>query len=497
MKNKNININYKWVLIATLIISMQYSCSDDILDTEPLGVAVKGDLTTGGFEASAFGLYGKLRTSSVASWNRYWLQSIRSDDAAKGSSPGDAAAFGNVYDAFQYIATDGLSGDYYNDHYSLIYACNDLIDDVDKSGFTDNGTLVNKAEARVVRAFAYFDLRRDYGQVPIVANKIVNVTDGIKPKSTIAQVDAFIIADLEFSIQYLPTSWPSYPGRATKGFANTLLAKLYLYQKDYTKAYAKCQEVISSGVYSLNPSFKDEFNISGNNSVESIFEVQQLITAANVYYSNIYYVSQGVRGTGVWDLGWGFNVPTTNLISAFETGDPRYNHTILTSGQDDGGYGSGVLPASPPLDQKYWNKKAYTEASTRTKYNQNQNNWENIKILRYADVLLMAAESANELGNSGAALANLELIRVRARGGNGSVLPVVTVTDKSSLRTAIKQERRIEFAMENERFYDLVRWGDASTILGGLGYQSKNEFLPLPQTAIDKSGGVLIQNPNY
>jgi hypothetical protein len=484
-KMKNKIINFKWVIIASLILSIQYSCSDDILDTVPLGVAVEGDLTTGGFEASAFGLYGKLRTSTVASWNRYWLQSIRSDDASKGSSPGDQAAAGNVYDNFQYSSTEGLSTDYWNDHYSLIYACNDLIDAVDKSGLTDNGTLINKAEARVVRAFAYFDLRRDYGEVPIVANKIVNITDGIKPKSTIAQVDAFIIADLEYAIQYLPLSWPSYPGRATKGFANTLLAKLYLYQKDYTKSLAKCQEIIDSGVYSLNPSFKDEFNIQGNNSKESIFEVQQLITAANVYYSNIYYVSQGVRGTGVWDLGWGFNVPTANLIAAFEPGDPRYNHTILTSGQDDGGYGSGVLPASPPLDQMYWNKKAYTEASTRTKYNQNQNNWENIKIFRYADVLLMAAECAIQTGS---ATASTHLNATRLRVG---LAPVPATLAN------LKQERRIEFAMENERFYDLVRWGDAPAFLGGLGYQTKNEFLPIPQTVIDKSGGVLIQNPNY
>lgn len=494
---KNNIINYKWAVIASLILATQYSCSDDILDTLPKGVAVKGDLSTGGFEATAFGLYGKLRSSTVASWNRFWLQSIRSDDAAKGSSAGDSAANGSVFDSFQYISTNGISADYWNDHYSLIYACNDLIYDVETSGLTDNGTLINKAEARAIRAFAYFDLRRDYGEVPIVANKIVNVTDGIKPKSSLAQVDAFIIADLEFAIQYLPTTWPAYPGRATLGFANTLLAKLYLYQKEYEKAYAKTQEVIKSGVYTLNPSFKDEFNILGNNSVESIFEVQQLITAANVYYSNIYYVSQGVRGTGVWNLGWGFNVPTTNLIAAFETNDPRYNHTILTSGEDDGGYGGGTLPASPPLDQKYWNKKAYTEASTRTKYNQNQNNWENIKIFRYADVLLMDAEAANELGNSTTALADLELVRNRARGGNNAVLPKVTTTDKALLRAAIKHERRIEFAMENERFYDLVRWGDAPSFLGGLGYQTKHQYLPIPQTAIDKSGGVLIQNPNY
>ena len=489
--------NYRFIIklsfIASLALLAINSCSDaDFLDMKPLGIAAKGDLTAGGFEEDAFGLYGKIRTQEgVADWNRYWFQSIRSDDAAKGSSPTDAATLGNVMDNFQYSPTEFASN--WNGHYNLIFACNDLVLDVEAAGATDQGSIVNVAEAKAIRAFAYFDLRRDYGQVPIVLNKIVKPIDGVKAKSTVAEVDAQIISDLEFAILHLPLSWPEYPGRATKGFANSLLAKLYLYQGDWKKALAKSQEVINSGQYNLMPSYETLFTKAANNSRETIFEVQFLVVG-RTYYSNNYFESQGVRGSGVWDLGWGFNVPTTNLINAYEANDPRKGLTILTSGQSDG-FGN-TLPASPPLDQLYWNKKAYTIPEERRSFGENKNHWENVKIMRYADVLLIAAEAANEDGNSGLAATYLEEVRKRARGANTSILPIVS-GGQSTVRTAIKQERRIEFAMEGERFYDLVRWGDAAAVLGGRGYQTKHQYYPIPQTAIDQSGGVLIQNPNY
>ncbi len=490
--------NYKFIIIVTLFVAflapLVTSCNDDFLDKKPLGIATEGDLTAGGFEEKAFGLYGKIRTvSGITDWTRYWFQDIRSDDAAKGSTTTDAATMGNIMDNFQYSAAEGQPADNWNGHFSLIYACNDLIADVDASGLTDQGSITNKAEARVLRAFAYFELRRDYGEVPIIEIKIVKPSDVIKPKSNIAAVDAFIISDLTFAEEHLPLSWPAYPGRATKGFAKSLLAKLYLYQGNWKKSLEKSEEVINSGQYDLVKPYANLFTEGGDNSIEAVFEVQFLRTGS-VNYSNNYWESQGVRGSGTWDLGWGFHVPTINLINAYESGDPRKDATILTSGQSDG-YGLTV-PASPPLAQPYWNKKAYTTPSIRTGFGENKNHWINIKILRYADVILMAAEAANEDGNTGAAVTYLEKIRSRARGANTGILPAVT-GGQSTLRTAIKQERRIEFAMEGERFYDLVRWGDASSVLSGLGYQDKNKYYPIPQTAIDQSGGVLIQNPNY
>lgn len=485
----------KYSLVALLALPLLNSCSDeDFLDRRPLGIASEGDLKTGGFEEKAFGLYGQLRTiDGITTWERFFFESVRSDDATTGSNTGDQTSFDPYFEKYQYTATHFMNGNNWNGHYKLIYACNDLIDAVDKAEATDEGSQINKAEAMVFRAFALFDLRRDYGEVPIVLNKIVVPGDAIKAKSSIADVDAQIISDLTFAIEHLPLNWPAYPGRATKGFANTLLAKLYLYQGEWSKSLAKSQEVISSGQYALGTSYNDQFKMAGNNSSEAIFEVQFLY-GSGLEYKNNYWEAQSVRGAGIWNLGYGLNVPSTNLIASYEPNDPRKAATILVSGQDDG-YGR-TLPSSPPADQLYWNKKSYSVPSERDKYGQLFNYWTNIKILRYADVILMAAEASNELNNSSAAADYLEMIRARARGNNSAILLPIT-GGQSTLRTAIKQERRVEFGMENERFYDLVRWGDAVSTLGSLGYQDKNKYYPIPQTAIDQSGGILVQNPNY
>ena len=129
----------------------------------------------------------------------------------------------------------------------------------------------------------------------------------------------------------------------------------------------------------------------------------------------------------------------------------------------------------------------------------NKGYWVNIRLIRYADVLLMGAESANEKGISGEAIDYLEQVRARARGTNTNILPKVTTTDQGELREAIRHERRVELGLEFDRFYDLVRWGIAKEVLqaAGKNYQDKNALLPLPQTEIDKSKGVLVQNPDY
>ncbi len=478
-------MRHKNLFFTIICLSFLFSCNDNILDTKPLGKAVEGELTVGGQEAQVFGLYGQFRTTAVGDWQRHWFGSIRSDDAKKGSSDTDSAENGNVFDSFQYAATNGLSTSWWNDHYKMIYACNEIINNIVEIDNPDEGTLINEAEAKTIRALLYFELRRDYGEVPIVTITIKDPTDAIKAKSSVADIDSFIKDDLEFAIQHLPDTWTSdFVGRATKGFAQTMLAKLYLYEENWQEALNSCQDVINSGFYSLDPSLENLFGIGGNNGVESIFEVQQLVTESTNYASN-YFGSQGVRGTGDWNLGWGFNVPTMELINAFEAGDARKDITILTSGEDDGQ--GNVLPQSPPLDQMYWNKKAYTDKALRIQYSMGYNRWENIKLERYADVILMAAEAANELGQASTAAGYVN--QIRSRAGLGSYT--------GSLTDAIKHERRMEFAMEGERFYDLVRWGDAETVLGSLGYQSKNALFPIPQDAIDQSGGVLIQNPNY
>jgi hypothetical protein len=182
----------------------------------------------------------------------------------------------------------------------------------------------------------------------------------------------------------------------------------------------------------------------------------------------------------------------------------RKGATILVSGAADNFFGGTTYGVSLPVSvTPYWDKKAYTDPARRAATGDKGGNWLNTPIYRYSDVLLMAAEAANEVGNSTVALGYLEMVRARARGGNPAVLPPVTSTDQGVIRTAIKKERRVEFAMEFERFYDLVRWTpatdgiDAPTVLGPLGYTAKNKYYPIPQEAIDKSNNLLLQNPDY
>jgi hypothetical protein len=288
-----------------------------------------------------------------------------------------------------------------------------------------------------------------------------------------------------------------------------LHAEAHIFRGNWAQTLALTQEVINSQQYSLLSTYHQIFKDGGENSSESIFEVQAYVSPNGAQRAgSIYATTQGVRASTAsgWNLGWGWNTPTESLVSSYEAGDPRRNATILFSGQSDdptyGGYGRILPEAQPvgPLPRKYWNKKIYADPAYRASTGLSDNpEWINQRLLRYADVLLMAAEAANEIGgpaNEQLAEDLLEEIRSRARAGL-SVLPFVAFVDKAQMRTAIKKERRAEFGMESDRFYDLVRWGDAVSALGGLGYQHKHRFYPIPQTAIDRSGGVLIQNPEW
>jgi hypothetical protein len=498
-----IDLKYLKQIAAGAFIVLLFSGCEKFLDRKPLGIASEGDLTVGGLEGKAFGLYGGLRTTDgLTNFQMLWFKTIRSDDAIKGSTTGDLADAGQMMDNFQYAKDHWLLNAYWEGHYTFINSCNDVVYDVDSLNLTDPGSLINKAEATFFRAYAYFDLVRDYGEVPIVLNKVLTPTDGNKPKSTVPQVYAQIEADLTFAAQNLPLTWGTqFPGRVTRGAANAFLAKVNLYRQNWARALGNAETVINSGQYNLLTNFTDYFKESGENSSESILEVQMFVNqnGSQVISNNLNEV-QGVRGSGEWDLGWGFNVPSADLeANGFESGDPRKAATILYSGQADGIYGQNVPPA-PPLAQPFWNKKVYTDPVRRLQTGIRNAPWLNIRLMRYADVLLIAAEAANELGGAGnttKALDYLNRVRSRARGNASGVLPPVTTTVQSEIRTAIKRERRAEFAMEYERFYDLVRWGDATTVLASLGYTNRHRFYPIPQLAIDRSGGVLVQNPEW
>ncbi|HVG42776.1 MAG TPA: RagB/SusD family nutrient uptake outer membrane protein, partial [Chitinophagaceae bacterium] len=321
-------------------------------------------------------------------------------------------------------------------------------------------------------------------------------------KSSVADIYALIDADLQEAAGVLPLSWESkFVGRLTKGAANALQAKTFLYRQNWAGALAAAKQVIASGRYNLNTPFNQIFTEAGENSTESVFEIQAFKSQTQDF--GIQYATvQGVRGAGAMDLGWGWNTPNRNLANAFEAGDPRKDATLLYSGIVNQPYGELIPDSTGVVPRPFWNKKVYTNPSVRAVNDDKQGRGVNLRVIRYADVVLMAAEAANELGgaqNTTDALAYLEMVRARARGGNNAVLPKVTTTNQAALRDAIRKERRVELAMEGDRFYDLVRWGIAQQVFQALGknYQPKNRYLPIPQPEVDKSAGVLKQNPDY
>jgi starch-binding outer membrane protein, SusD/RagB family len=516
-----------WIFAVAVTSLLTVAGCSQFLDRKPLQ-ATLSDLHQGALEAQSFGLYSTLRYGGFSTLPWLDFNSIRDDDAQKGSSTTDGAEINSEFETFLYTKDDWATDTYWNDHYAMINQANQELFIADSLKVTDEASLRNIGEACFFRAYAYFELVKAYGEVPLLNFYSLNAKDYVKPKSPVPALYQLIDSDLNVAANYLPINWQDingnnkYPGRLTKGAALSLHAQTHLFRSDWALVVSYTTQVIALNQYSLEANFpdiwKDGLNGAGKNGPESIFEMQAWVGENGTSNFGIQWgTSQNVRQGGaslIWNLGWGWNAPTQVLQNAWDSLDPRKAETILYSGRFDGGpaqggYGATLPPYNPgvSLDQPYWNKKVYSDPGMRSFTGQiaasGGADWINHRIIRYADVLLMLAEASNELGDGATAASNLELVRARARGTSTTALPAIPFTSQAQMRTAIKNERRWEFAMEGLRFYDLVRWTpaadgiDAPAALGSLGYTLRNALYPIPQPAIDLSGGVLIQNPNY
>lgn len=499
-------------LLALPIMFTMSSC-EKFLDRQPL-TATLDDLNQGGVEGQIFALYSSFRTDYglVASLPYLALHNFRSDDSEKGSDPADGAEWSAPMDHFAYDRSFGGSTAYWDDHYKLINGANTALQIADSLNLTDASSLRNIAEAKFFRAFAYYDLVRTFGSVPKIDFRIYEASQGIKPKAPVAEIWAFIDEDLAYAAAHLPINWienanNKYPGRLTSGAAKALWAKAHLFRGNWAQASALCDQIRMSGEYGLNASYYGIFKDAGENSKESIWEIQNYVSPNGAEQKgSIFATTQGVRASTAsgWNLGWGWNTPTQALVDAYEPGDPRKGATILFSGQSDdpstGGYGR-ILPEFTGnggiLPRKYWNKKIYADPAYRASTGMSDNpQWINQRMIRYADIILISAETANEMGGTLSADSNTIkgfVNAVRSRVG----MPAVNYVNQATMRAVIKHERRVELGMEGERFFDLVRWNDAVTVLAPLGYTHRCRYYPIPQQAIDRSNGVLIQNPEW
>jgi hypothetical protein len=348
-----------------------------------------------------------------------------------------------------------------------------------------------------------------FGGVPLFTNKRLSVSDSQKiQRATKAQVYAQIEIDLTAAIAALPVT-NSQKGRATKYAAQALLGKVYLYQDKFTEAAAMLENVVN-GPFSLVSNYGNIFLHAGENGSESVFEVQYSNLSPFYDWSNpgrgqgnLAVQICGIRnltGTSPYASGWSTNLPTANLAAAFAAGDTRKAVTVLDiEAYKTANAGMNITYTVAPYkntglyNQKYLPRVGGpnpNDAETSGQVELNYRN--NYRAIRYADVLLMAAEANNRMASPNDVKALDYLNRVRDRAF-GDILHRSTATG-TALKTAIWDERRLELGMEGQRFFDLVRTGQAASKITGW-VANKNEVFPIPQAEVDISG--LTQNPGY
>ena len=482
-----------------MVIVLITGCDEEFLERKP-----KGQLTYDTFFETpdhaiwaTNAIYQQFRQWDMCAFPWIGITDIISDDADKGSTETDALYLQEI-DDFTFNQTNEAFSRAWIGHYQAIFRANLAIENI--PGIEMDETLRARliGEARFLRAYSYFRLVQWFGDVPLVT-RILNEDEYYnQPRVSKDEIYTLIIDDLTQAMDVLPEK-SEYPtadlGRVTLGAVRGMLAKVYMALHDFPKAIDLCDSIIASGEYSLLTRYADNFMPIGEHSAESVFEFGAAATQAPSAGpgSTPFNMIQGVRG--VPNLGWGFNRPSDDLVAAYEPGDPRRQATIIYVGEvlPDG---STIVEDNPQMLNERYNQKAWVPAHAGLQ----DNGPGNIRILRYADILLLAAEAYNEQGNTGKALEYLNMIRARARGNNTFILKDITVTDPTELREIIYHERRVELAMEQHRWFDLARWGRIADEMGPLKenfVEAKHTLLPIPQTEIDLTGGTIIQNPGY
>lgn len=491
----------KWAVVA-LVITLVLSCSDEFLDKPAQGQLNQQNFPTTPEDALAAtnAVYQTLRTST---YHRgfYPIDDVMSDDAAKGSNPGDAASTLGPFNSFQHTVTSEFVANWWRTLFQGVRRSNVVIERVPRIEMEEALKTRYIAEARFLRALFYFDLARGYGGAPIITTSIPGVD---QVRASQEEVYRFINSDLRFAIDHLPQKTeqsPSDIGRATKGAAQALLGRAYLYQKNYDSAAFYSLEVINSQVYDLEPDFDNANSESHEHGIESVFEIGGIGAQGGINAGNNEYTT-GIGVRGVPNRGFGFSRPTLDLINSFEPGDPRMESTVIFLGETLDGIliqGDATTPDETRdangnvIERETYSQKVWVPGTTVA-----ESNGHNRRLIRFAEVLLNAAEALNKLGRGPEALSHLNRVRERAREGDAAILPDITTTDEFALEDSILEERRHELAMEGFRFWDVVRLGKGPQIFGPLGFQeNKHELLPIPQSERDITKNQLTQNPGW
>lgn len=466
-----------FVLFATLLL---VGCGDSFLNVDSREDVEEADRdVTYTPNEFVIGVYGNFTEFTYAfSW--LGVTEIISDNANKGSSPSDTGTDKHLLDGLTFSSTTPSIEAVWTEWYQTIGRATYAIEYTQNFEMTDE-TLRSRliAEARFLRALCYFNLVRYFGDVPLQEQSLTVRA----PKE---EVFDYIIADFEYAVENLPGKG-EYPaeelGRATSGAAEAYLAKVYLVKENWSESVNYADMVINSGDYSLDQPYETIWREEGENGAGSIFEIQAR-GKATAHGIQQYSATQGARGTSGW--GWGFNTPTQDLVDAYDSeGDEiRKNATIIFAGETlfDG------REVSPNTENPRYNEKAYSSANAG-----DGDGDKNMRLMRYAEVLLIKAEAENELGNTTVALDALNQVRARVE------LDPVATADQAALRQAIWKERRLELAFEHDRWFDLLRTGQAAEVMQAHGkpfIEGKHELFPIPEEQLRKTPE-MKQNPGY
>lgn len=513
----------KILISALLACSGLFTACNGEMDFDPYNKVPEEQfwVTEADATAAIVACYGKLCDWPMFEPTTFALEEIASGNTAKGSTVDDQPDLDKIV-SFQFTPAMSIFNTYWNSRYSVLNVCNQAITNIPKMSIDENVKKSLLGEARFIRAWTYFELVRIFGEVVLYDGLPENNAYNI-PKSNIADVYKLIEQDLEYGAANMrKEAWSTdMKGRVTSWAAKALLAKVKMYEASganfmedgqpingvtWTDVKAITDDVISNGIYSLytkngKDSFFNLFRIANENCEESILEAQcGASKVAGGINRSAFAVYQWVRGGSF--SGWGFNVPSDQMIEAWEArsdDEVRYKASVVYRGQTlpDGKVvdGSETLAGTNAGKEGYkparYNYKVYMSSADET----GLGGWmtsieQNPRLFRFADILLIDAEAEFNLGNTGEALISVNKVRDRAYA--------TPFTSNTLTMQAIWDERRFELAFENDRFFDLVRTGQAKTVLAARGFQyPKNCFYPIPQEQIDLSNGILTQNKHW
>jgi hypothetical protein len=384
--------------------------------------------------------------------------------------------------------------------YAGVNRANYILEFQDKIDFDGKANVIG--QAKFLRAYYYFELVKWFGDVPLVVDR--RITFGVQfeiDRTPKAQVYAQIEEDLIFAANNLPAV-QEQAGRITKGAAQALLGKAYLYQEKWSDAATALDAVVNSGPYDLMADFGLIFENENENNIESVFEVQYTdqegagFGCLQCSEGNVAVGFNGPRQYNgpLFESGYSFNVPTQATYDLYDENDVRRDYGILNIAQwasENQGYngGAGVSYAEGYEHTGFFNRKYIPRQGDANIGDQNLTNPNNYRSIRFADVLLMAAEAHHENGNDASAQSYVN--RVRQRAGLGDI----TATG-GDLGEAIYLERRLELVGEGHQFFDAVRKGKAAQEISGF-QNGKHELFPIPEIEIQLTGNRWAQNPGY